>query len=132
MLSTVSPRRAITSTTRFGWHAENLFYLRGIREQVVLRWIQHPHPVVDQLHHVFVAGDDEDGIILLGGLARQGADHVVGLEARCLEDGNTIGLERAADVGNLLGQVFGHLGAVGLVALVFDVDVGLRLGVELS
>ena len=106
--------------------------MAGIGDEVVFRRIQHPHPIGDQLHHVLVAGDDEDRVAIIGGLAGERADDVVGLEALGLEDGNAKGLERAADVGKLLRQIGGHLGAVGLVALVLDVNVGLRLGVELA
>jgi hypothetical protein len=37
--------------------------------------------VVDQLHHVFVAGDDVDGMRSFRGFAGERADHVVGLES---------------------------------------------------
>ena len=65
-------------------------------------------------------------------MSRQGADDVVGLEAGSLEHRNAIGLQRAPDVGHLLRQVVGHRGAIGLVAVVGHVDVGLRLAVELA
>ena len=67
-----------------------------------------------------------------GGLAGQRADHVVGLEALGLEDGNAQRFESAADVGNLAAQVFGHGGAIGLVALVADLVKALRLAVPLA
>ena len=53
-------------------------------------------------------------------LQRERADDVVGLEALVAEDGDAEGFEGAADVGLLLGEVGGHLGAVGLVAGVVD------------
>ena len=37
--------------------------------------------VVDELHHVFVAGDDVDGMLCGSGFAGQSADYVIGLEA---------------------------------------------------
>ena len=49
-----------------------------------------------------------------------------------LKDRDAVGLKRAADVGNLLGEVRGHLGAVGLVAVVLDLLEGLRFQVELA
>ncbi len=67
----------------------------------------------------------------LGEPAGERADDVVGLEALVGEDGDAEGLERAADVGQLLGEVGGHLGAVGLVAEVVDLFELLRLDVEL-
>ncbi len=66
------------------------------------------------------------------GFAGQGADDVVGLEAGEFEDGDAIGFEGAADVGNLLGKILGHGGAVGFVAFVFDFGEGLGLDVELA
>ncbi len=86
----------------------------------------------DELHHVLVAGDDEDLMVMLGGLARERADNVVGLEALGRKDGNAQRLQRAADVGNLAAQVVGHGLAVGLVALIGDFLEGLRLGVPLA
>ena len=113
-------------------HAENFLDLGGIADQVILRRIQHADAVVDQLHHVLVAGDDEDGVALVSRLVRQRADDVVGFEAGHLEDRNAIRLERAADVRHLLRQVGRHGGAIGLVAVVGYIDVGLRLAVELA
>ena len=49
------------------------------------------------------------------GAARDGADDVVGLEARVLEDGDAHGFEHAADVGDLVEQVGRRFGAVGFV-----------------
>ena len=49
-----------------------------------------------------------------------------------LEDGNAIGVEGAANVGNLLRQIFRHRFAIRLVALVGHVNVSLRLAVELA
>ena len=132
MLSTASPRRAITSTTFSGGTPSVSVDLGGIENQVVFLRIEDLHLRRDQLHHVLVAGDDEDLVLLLGGLAGQGADHVVGLEALGLKDGNAQRLERAADVGNLAAQVFGHGFAIGLVALVADLVEALRLRVPLA
>jgi hypothetical protein len=55
-----------------------------------------------------------------GGFAGEGADHVVGFEAGEFENGDAVGFEGAANIGNLLGKILGHGGAVGLVASVFD------------
>ena len=62
----------------------------------------------------------------------EGADDVVGLEALVAEDGDAEGFERAADVGKLLGEVGGHLGAVGLVAGVVDLLELLGFDVPLA
>ncbi len=71
-------------------------------------------------------------MLLLGGLAGQGADHVVGLEALGFDNGNAQGFESAADVGNLAAQILGHRASVGLVALVAGIFEALRLGVPLA
>ena len=71
-------------------------------------------------------------MLLLGGLARQGADDVVGLEALGLKDGNAQGLKRAADVGNLALEVFGRCRAIGLVTFVADLVEALRLAVPFA
>ena len=88
--------------------------------------------VVDQLHHVFVAGDDVDGMRSIRGFAGERADQVVGLEAGEFENRDAIGLERAADVRKLLRQVLWHGGAVGFVAFIFHLGECLRLDVELA
>ena len=83
----------------------------------------------DKLHHVLVAGDDEDFMLLLGGLAGKRADHVVCLKALGFEDGDAERFERAANVGNLAAQILGHGLAIGLVALVAHLveRLGLRI-----
>ena len=113
-------------------HSQNFFYLGGIADQIVLGRIQHTDFVVHQLQHVLVAGNDVDGIGFRGSLAGQRADYVIRLVALGLQDGNAVGLERAADVGHLLCQVFGHLFAIGLVAAIGDLLKFLCLDVELT
>jgi hypothetical protein len=113
-------------------NAQNFYDLGGVENQVVLLRVENLHRGRDQLHHVLVAADDEDLVLLAGGLAGEGSDHVVGLEALGLQDGNAQGLEGAADVGNLAAQVFGHRGAIGLVALVAHLVEALRLAVPLA
>ena len=70
----------------------------------------------DELQHVLVAGDDEDVEILLGGLARQSADHVVGFVAGIFQDGQAHGFAIAAHEGNLDGEIVGHGRALGFVS----------------
>ena len=91
--------------------------------------IEDLHLRRDELHHVLVAGDDEDLVLLLGGFASEGADDVVGLKAFGLEDGNAQRFKRAANVGNLAAKILGHGFALGLVALVAHVFEALRLRV---
>ena len=132
ILSMESPRSAITSTTRSGGTPENFFYFGRITNQIIFRRVQDEDFVVDQLHHVLVAGDDIDRMRGLGSFARQGADYVVGFESREFQDRNAIGLQRAPDVGHLLDQILRHGCAVGFVSLVFDFGEGLRLDIELT
>ncbi len=66
------------------------------------------------------------------GFAGEGTDYVVGFEAGYFEDWDAVGFEGAADIGDLLGKIFGHGGAVGFVAFVFDFGEGLRFDVELA
>src|SRR6202051_3200886 len=115
-----------------GRNAENFFDVGGVADQIVFGRVQDLHVVVDELHHVFIAGDNVDAIIRGGGFAGEGSDHVIGLEAGEFEDGDAVGFEGAADVGNLLRKILGHGGAVGFVAFVFDFGEGLGFDVELA
>ena len=101
-----------------GGDAEDFFYLGCVEDEVVLRRVEDGDVLVDELHHVLVGGDDVDVVAEGGELAGEGADDVVGLEALVVEDGDAEGFEGAADVGLLLDEVGGRLGAVGLVAAV--------------
>jgi hypothetical protein len=71
--------------------------------------------IADKLQQVGVAGDDGDVIALGGGLGREGADHVVGLEAAHLADRDGERLHQLADARHLRPQLVGHRRAVGLV-----------------
>ena len=115
-----------------GRHAEDLLDLGGVADQVVLRRIEYADVLVDQLHHVLVAGDDKHRIAGVDRFAGECADDVIGFEAGQLEDGNAIGVEGAPDVGNLLREIFRHRFAISLVALVGHVHVRLRFAVELA
>ena len=63
-------------------------------------------------------------------LERQGADHVIRFIALEFKDGDAVRFERAADVGQLLRQVGGHLAAIGFVPVVGNLLKRLRLRVE--
>src|SRR6202166_2374398 len=115
-----------------GRDTENFFDLGGVADEIVFGRIQDLIVVINELHHVFVAADDVDGVVYGGGFSGQGADYVVGLEAREFENRNAVGFECAANVGNLLREVLWHCGAVGFVSLVFDFGKGLGLDVELA
>ncbi len=113
-------------------NAQDFFHLGGVADQVVLGRVQHADAVGYQLHHVLVAGDDEDAISLAGRFVCQGADHVVRFETRQFEYRDAIRLKRAPDIGHLLRQVRRHGHAICLVAVVSDIHIGLRLAVELA
>ena len=102
----------------FRQHAQHFPHLFRVENQVVFLRIEHLHLRRDKLHHVLVAGDDEDLVSALGSLARQGADHVVGLESLHLENGDVQRFKRAANVGDLAAQVLGHGFPLGLVAVI--------------
>ena len=78
----------------------------------------------DQLTEVLVAGDHIGEESLLLGLMRECADHVVGLIALDLKDGDVVGLQDAFDVGDGHEDALGGLLAVGLVGLVILVPEG--------
>ena len=115
-----------------GTHAQNLFHLGGVADQIVFGWIEHANVVAHQLQHVLIAGDDENRMRLRRCLPRQGADHVISLEAGIFQHRDAIGLDGAADVGQLLCQIGRHLGAVRLVASIFFFPESLRLDVEFA
>ena len=55
----------------------------------VLRRVEHPHLVADELQQILVRGDHHDVEPRLAGFAGQGGDQVVRLEALLLEDRDT-------------------------------------------
>jgi len=59
-----------------GRDAENFFDLGGVADQIIFRRIENLNVVVDELHHVLVAGDDIDAIGRGCGFAGESADHV--------------------------------------------------------
>ena len=110
-----------------GRNAEDGLDSGGIENEVVLGRVEDADLGRDELHHVLVGGDDEDAVAERGELRGERADDIVCLEALVAEDGDAEGLQRAADVGELLDEVGGRLGAVGLVAGVVHLVELLRL-----
>ena len=107
-----------------GWYAKDFDDFGRVDDEVVFLRVEDANVLGDELHHVLVAGDDEDFVVLFAGLAGQGAEDVVGFKADGFEDGDMQDFEGAADVGELTGEVFGHSGALGFVALVGGFDEG--------
>jgi len=80
--------------------------------------------IIHQLQQVLVRTHDHRGEPCSRCLAGQGAQDVIGLEARQLHDGNVQGQDQLPDQGDLRPEVLGHLGTVGLVFRVDDVAEG--------
>ena len=89
--------------------AQNFFHLGAVADQIIFRRIQHADFVIHQLQHVLVTGDDKDLIVLRGGFAAQSANHVIGLKALRLKNGNAVSFQRAPYVRHLLNEVMRHL-----------------------
>ena len=69
---------------------------------------------------------------MLDGLACQRSDHVIGFEARLLQDGDPVYLKGAPYVRKLLRQIGRHLCTIGFVSAVRDLVEGLSFDVELA
>jgi hypothetical protein len=82
------------------------------------RGAHHPHPLVNQLIGVAVAGHDHHLDPLLARLLDQRSDHVVGLVALDLDVGVAEGLDQRHQVRPLLAQQVGARFALGLVEVV--------------
>ena len=70
-------------------YAKRLDDLGWIENEVVLLRIENFYMRCDELHHVFVARDDENLMLTLGSLASKRANHVIGLKADRFDDGDT-------------------------------------------
>ena len=113
-----------------GRDTKNLLDFCRVADQVVFRRVKHQNAIINELQHVLIAGDDVHQIGLHCSFLRQRANNVVGLIASELENRNSIGFERAANIGKLLCQVTGHLAAICFVASVFNLLEGLSLQIE--
>ncbi len=112
-----------------GVDAELLEYALAI-DAGVLHRVEHLDPVADELHQVLVGGHDGDAPTRVAGLAGEGGDDVVGLEAFLFEAGEVEGARRFAGQRDLRAQILGHRLAVGLVEVVHLVAEGVRALVE--
>ena len=116
----------------FWWHAECFKHLVAIEDQIVFHRIQHFYVIIHQLQHVLVAGDDKHRVTCIRSLFCECADDVIGFKSVCLEDRNMKGFERPPNVGQLLREVWRHLGTVGLVAAIVGLFKALCLGAPLA
>ncbi len=69
---------------------------------------EHAHAGADELKHVLVGGDEHHLHRLAPHPVDQRAQHIVGLEARYLEEGQPERLEDALDEGDLAAEIVGH------------------------
>ena len=90
-----------------------------VTNQIVFGRIQYQDTIIHQLQHVLVARNDVDAVRLFDGFTSEGADYVVGLVAGEFQDGDAIGFQCPADVGQLLCQVARHFRTVGFVSGIF-------------
>jgi hypothetical protein len=102
---------------------ELLLYSGGVVPRALVARVVDADAVADELEEILVAGDDRHPEPRRGRLHRQRADHIVSLESLGGEDRHPHRLAGLVHPGNLLPQIVGHRGAVGLV-------VGGELGAE--
>ncbi len=102
-----------------GRDAHDFFDLGGVEYDIglggALAGTQDANTAADQLHHVFVAGDDVDVDVAAAGLLGERADDVVGFVAGNLDDGQAHGFAEAAHKGNLNEKIVGHGRPLGFV-----------------
>ena len=87
-------------------------------------------PIGDQLGEILVAGDDDHREPGRGRLPGQGADEVIGLEARHFQHGDAKGRDDLLDIGDLHGHVLGHGRPVGFIFLIYLMPKGRSPGVK--
>ena len=80
-----------------------------------------------ELHHVLVAGNDEDFVLPTSAASRASVPMTSSASKPSdFEDRNAQRFERTANVGNLAAKVLRHGFAFGLVALIVDIFKALR------
>ncbi len=114
----------------FGLDTHEILYLDGIVDDVVLGRVQHPDTIGDQLHHVLIAGHDDDVEALLHCASCNGADDVVRFVTGELQDRDVHGAQKLPHVGDLRGQVLRHFGAIGFVLGELFLPLGLSNALE--
>ena len=83
-----------------GRDAEELAHAGLVQEDLPAR-VEDADARRDELQHVLVRRDDDDVEARRGRPGRERSDHVVGLVAGHLEDGDPVGVENAADLREL-------------------------------
>ena len=92
--------------------------------------VDQAHVRADQLGHVLVTGGDHHVAAGAGATPRQGADHVVGLDAVHAQQRQAEGPHAGVQRLDLHAQVVGHRWAVRLVMLEQLITEGRPLGIE--
>ena len=128
VVDAVAHQRQVIDDAR-GRHAE-LGQHAGLVEQLVRHGIDEPHLRVHELGQILVAGGNQHGNAGGGGLPRQGADDVVGLDAVDHDERPAQRADARVQRFDLGDEVVGHGRAMRLVFGIPCVAEGLALGVE--
>jgi hypothetical protein len=102
----------------------------GLVEHFVAHGVDQPDARIHQLGEVLVAGGNHAVDAGIRRLPRQGADHVVGLDAVDHQQRPAGGADAFVQRRDLRRQIFRHRRAVRLVLGIPVVAEGLALGVE--
>ena len=86
--------------------------------------------LIHQLRHVFIAGGDNDILLVLQRLRGQRTDDIVGLNALNDEQRQTHGADDVVDRLYLFAQLFRHGRTVGFVLGINVVAEGFSLGIK--
>ncbi len=110
-------------------HAE-LGFDPGRIERFAAHRVHQRRVLVDELSEILVAGRDHGAQAMLAGVARQRADHIVGLDTLDFDDRPAQRPHRGMDRFDLCHQILRHGGTIGLVFGVKVVAKRLTLGIE--
>jgi len=110
-------------------HAELLFDLGGVIA-LAPHGLEHRQVVIDELHEVLVATDQNDLEALPFAAPRQRRDDVIGLDSRDDEPTDPKSVDHLVNGLNLLDEVFGRRGPVRLVVGMNLVSKRRPVGVE--
>ena len=132
MLSTESPRSAITSTTFDGGTPRISSTFAASQIRLSFGGFSTCTLSFTNCSMSLSLDTTNTGIRFRRRFPRQRSDHIVGFVTFELQNRNAISLERPPNVRNLLHQVARHLGAIRLVAAILRFFERLRLDVELA
>ena len=113
----------------FGRQAELFDHPRAI-QIIIVHGVDQMDALVDDLREVLVAGRDDGLDVPLAGLARQGRDHIIGLDAIDAEQRDAQRADNLVQRPDLAGQLIRHGRPVGLVVGKQIIAEGAALGVK--